>query len=307
MSDEHSARGSVAELETVEKAAIDHTFVLQPSYAVFLGFHEYDGRLPDYSAAATARWVTEAHGLLRRLMAISPRDLPADRRMDRTIVGLLLESPLFDLAEAHDLERNPMAYVGAVSLTQYMVRDYAPVPARVAAIVRALEATPALLEVGRRRLKERLPAPFLKLSLAIGEGLTSHFRDAEEFAKAHSAELGARVAGVRAAADRAVEEFLGRIRDDWMPKADDDFALGPGRYQRLLWVREGITRPFGEMLDDGKRDLARNQARLNELAKATRAASSSSREPRRMSDELRRDGAPRRAAIVLEMFASTAS
>ena len=42
-------------------------------------------------------------------------------------------------------------------------------------------------------------------------------------------------------------------------------------------------------------------------ASAARAASISSRTPRRRSLELRRCGAPRMVAIVLEMFASTAS
>jgi hypothetical protein len=260
---------AVAEFAAVEKAIIDHVFDLQPGYAVFVGLHEYDGRLPDYSPAATARWVAEADALLRRLLKISHRDLPPERRMDRTIIGLLLESPLFDITEARDLERNPMAYLGVPSLTSYMVRDYAPVPPRVAAIVKTLEGTPRLLDDGRRRLRDRLPAPFLKLSLAIGEGLPSHFREAEEFARRHAPELGDRVASARPAAEAAVEEFLARVRDAWMNKADDDFALGPTRYQRLLWVREGITRSFAELLSDGQRDLAHNQARLQELARTS--------------------------------------
>jgi hypothetical protein len=260
--------GQLAEFEAVEKAIIEHVFSLQPGYAVFVGLHEYDGRLPDYSPAATARWVNGADTLLRRLLKISHLDLPRERRLDRTTIGLLLESPLFDLTEAHDLERNPMAYVGALSVTQYMVREYAPVPERVAAIVATLEQTPHLLEEGRKRLRDRLPAPFLKLSLAMGDGLPSHFREAEEFARRHSPELGAKVAAVRPAAETAVEAFLARIRDESMKKADDDFAIGPTRYQRLLWVREGITRPFSEMLDEGRRDLAHNQARLQEIAQS---------------------------------------
>ncbi|HXQ48673.1 MAG TPA: DUF885 domain-containing protein [Thermoplasmata archaeon] len=258
----------VAEFEAVEKAIIDHVFRLQPGYAVFVGLHEYDGRLPDYSPAATGRWIAEADALLRRLLRISHQDLPRERRMDRTTIGLLLESPLFDLTEARDLERNPMVYVGAPSLTQYMIREYGPVPARVDAIVRTLEGTPRLLDEGRRRLRDRLPAPFLKLSLAIGEGLPSHFREAEAFARRFSPELGEKVAAVRPAAEAAVESFLARVRDEWTKKADDDFAMGPTRYQRLLWVREGITRPFSELLADGERDLARNQARLQEIAQA---------------------------------------
>ena len=57
-----------------------------------------------------------------------------------------------------------------------------------------------------------------------------------------------------------------RIRDQWGPNATEEFALGPDRYQRLLWVREGIRAPTPRCSRKGG-DLARNQARLEELVR----------------------------------------
>ena len=261
---------SSAELDALEREVVDHLFVLQPAYAVGLGLHDYDGKLPDLSEPATGAWATHADRLLARLEAADGGRLSEDRSVDRFLLRLLLESPLFDLRESDDLGRNPMSYLGQVSLTSYLSREYAPVPQRVEAIVRVLEGVPALLAEGRRRLKGPLPKPFVDLSLAIGGGLPAHFAEAEEFAA--RAGLGGRVASARALAEPETAQFLHWLREEELPRAVPEFALGPDRYQRLLFVREGIETPFEEIRRAGAADLARNQARLDEIARAQRTS-----------------------------------
>jgi uncharacterized protein (DUF885 family) len=252
------------EFSALEQEIVDHLFRLQPSYAVGLGLHQYDGLVPDLSSTATEAWATGADGLLVRLRRFGDGELSDGRRVDRLLLQLLLESPLFDLREGHDYDRNPMSYLGSGSLTSYLVRDYAPVEHRVDAIVRTLEAFPRLLEDGRRRLHGPLPKPFVDLSLAIGGGLPTHFGEAEEFAA--RAGLGPKVAAARATAEEGVKAFLTWLRDECLPRATPDFALGAHRYQRLLWVREGIEASIDELRNAGAADLARNQARLKEIA-----------------------------------------
>jgi uncharacterized protein (DUF885 family) len=252
------------EFAALEQEIVDHLFRLQPSYAVGLGLHQYDGIVPDLSSAATESWATGADALLLRLRRFGDDDLSDGRRVDRLLLQLLLESPLFDLREGRDYDRNPMSYLGSASLTSYLVRDYAPVEHRVDAIVRTLESVPRLLEDGRRRLHGPLPKPFLDLSLAIGGGLPTHFGEAEEFAARSG--LGAKVAAARATAEEGVKTFLAWLRDECLPRSTPEFALGAHRYQRLLWVREGIDSSIDELRNAGAADLARNQARLNAIA-----------------------------------------
>jgi uncharacterized protein (DUF885 family) len=256
-----------SEFGLLEAEVIDHIFHLSPGYAVFLGLHRYDGRVPDLSTAATESWVSVSHRLLERLRAFPNPELSESRRLDRMLLELLLESSLFDLTESFDLDRNPMSFVGAVSLTPYIVREYAPLADRTEAMTRTLESVPRLMSQGRARLRPELPRPFVQLAISIGSGLASHFAEAEEVARRGSSDLGGRVAAARAPAEQAVTEFLDRLRDDWLPRATDDFALGAERYQRLLWVREGIRTPTAEVLASGRADLKRNQARLEELSR----------------------------------------
>jgi uncharacterized protein (DUF885 family) len=261
-----------SELDPLEKRIIPHLFELQPGYAVFLGLHQYDGRLPDLSRTSTDRWANGARDLLGQLRSL-PRDgLPPGRRLDAILLQLLLESPLFDLEEGRDLERNPMSYIGPISLTSYMVRDYAPAEARVGAMIRTIASVPALLEAGERRLESRLPDPFLRLAVAMGASMPSHLQEAEEFARRHSTALGERVRDVRLAAEAAITGFVHRLNTEYAPRATHDFALGPAKYQKLLWVREGIETPFLEVLRSGRSDLDRNQRRLAEIAQAAHPA-----------------------------------
>lgn len=253
------------ELDRLERQIVDHLFELQPSYAVGLGIHQYDGIVPDLSRAATDAWTEQADDLLARLSRIDDANLSQSRRIDRFLLRLLLESSLFDLRESKELDRNPMVYVGSISLTSYMVRDYAPVEDRVRAIVRILDHVPTLLAEGQRRLHGPLPRPFVELALAIGGGLSPHFAEAETFAA--RASMAPAVATARQPAEDAVTKFLSWLRDECLPRSTPEFALGPHRYQRLLFVREGIEVPIDEVRKAGVADLARNQARLAEIAR----------------------------------------
>jgi uncharacterized protein (DUF885 family) len=250
----------------LEDEVVDHLFVLQPTYAVFLGLHQYDGLLPQYGRASTERWNAQSDRLLRTLRAIPEADLSPGRRIDRRLLELLLESPQFDLQEGRVFERNPMTYLGTLSLTAYMVRDYAPLPNRVDAIIRTLEGVPQVLNEGRGRLDRVLPRPFVQLAQSIGEGLPGHFREAETMAEATSPALAARIREARGPAEEAVHAFLAALRDEYLPQSTPDFALGAERYQRLLYVREALRTPFAEVLAEGWADLHRNQVRLHAIA-----------------------------------------
>ncbi len=258
---------SADRLAALERTIVDHVFELRPPYASSLGLHEYDGRLPDTSVAATTRWASRGHELLRELASLPDADLAPPRRLDRQLLQLLLEGQLFDLEASREYDRNPMSYLFQSDLTNYISRDYAPVAVRVAAIAATLEATPALFDVARTRLERVLPRPFVTLAIQIAEGLPSHFAEGEAFSQAAVPQLRGRVHAAREAADASVLRFAEWLKAERLPMADESFPLGRERFQRLLWVREGLATPVEEVLRQGRADLRRNQERLAEIAR----------------------------------------
>ena len=255
-------------LEPLEKDVVDHVFRARPTYAASLGLHAYDGVLPDISVETTVPWAARARELLGRLASLPESELAAPRGIDRRLLQLLLEGILFDLEETRELDRNPMAVLFLPDLTGYISRDYAPVAQRVEAVARVLEGVPRLLDGGRARLESVLARPFVTLGIQIATGLTSHFGEGEAFAMAGPAGLRERVRAARERADRAVLDFAEWLKTERLPHADESFPLGRDRFQKLLWVREGLTTSVDEVLAQGSADLRRNRARLDEIARA---------------------------------------
>ena len=249
---------------------MDHLFVLAPGSAVALGLHEYDGKLPNLSRFATGRWAERADALLRRLRAFSVDALPSDRRFDRTLLELSLESPLFDLRDSRDYDLNPMLYVMGLALTPYTVRAYAPLPVRLEAVHRHLSGVPAFLAAGLDRLDPEVPVPFVRFAVAIADGLRANYREVDSPAQSAGGDWVNRLREVRELADTALTAFIQRLESQWLPRATNSFALGPARYQKLLWVREGIRTPFTDLLTAGYADLERNKRRLEAIARDSR-------------------------------------
>ncbi len=264
------AAESTDRLSFLEKEIVAHLFVARPTLASYLGLHEYDGLLPDLSVDSTDRWRATAKELLRQLAELPESDLTAPRRHDRNLLRLSLEGTLFDFEETRELDRNPMNYLFQPDLTNYISRDYAPVADRVAAIVRVLTTVPSLLDAAKRRLEPVLPRPFVTLSIQIAGGLPSHFEEGESFAASGSAALRDEVRKAREGAEAAVRSFAEWLKTERLPHAIDEFALGRERFQRLLWVREGLTMPVEEVLRRGHADLKRNRDRLTEIARRER-------------------------------------
>ncbi len=262
------SNAAIAALAPLENEVVDHLFTLAPGLAVFLGLHTYDGRLPDLSRLATDRWTAEADRLLGRLRTLPPDGLSPGRRYDCTLLELSLESPLFDLRDSREYDRNPMSYLSPLSLTAYMVRAYAPLPQRVAAMGELLAGVPSLLSTATQRLDRSLPEPFVRLAISMGEGLLAHYDDAERLAISGGEALGNRVRAARAPAEAALRQFVERLKTEFLVHANEEFPLGAERYQKLLWVREGIRAPYADLLAAGRADLHRNQERLRTIGDA---------------------------------------
>jgi hypothetical protein len=258
------------EFQDLEIRVWQHLFRLSPASAVFLGLHAYDGRLPDLSGPATSRWVSEARNLLHQLQRVPAKSLPGRRALDRDLLVLSLEGGLFDLETYPYLDRLPLWYIFPLSLIPYVSRPYAPWAQRAQAIVRLWEGIPGFLRTAKSRLRGPLPEPFLRVGREMGAGLPSHFREVGDLLQREVPEYSGPASRALKDALFSVQEFLDHLNTSSSDGPETDgrgFALGPERYQELLRVREGVKTPWRGLLDEGWRDLRRNQERLQELAR----------------------------------------
>jgi uncharacterized protein (DUF885 family) len=246
-------------------AALYETY---PTLAVSLGLHEYDGRVPDFREAARAGRAAVLRGFAARLAAIPASALDEEDAHDHTLLRLAAEDELFHLESLREAERNPLAYSGALDVSGYVKRDYAPLSRRVGALVEHLRQVPDVLATAREVLRPPIARPFLETAREVYEGAVVF----------HEGELPAEVRRVGPgplwdAFERANQEalaalrgFLGYLTGELGPGATEAFAIGEGRYREMLRLGEMVDLPLERLLEIGRADLARNAARVRDVA-----------------------------------------
>jgi uncharacterized protein (DUF885 family) len=243
---------------------LDGYFALDPAFAVYQGRHDFDGRLPDWSAAGLKRGAAFLKASIAKARGFKDAALTPDQRFERDYLIKVAEGRLFWLEDADQPHRNPAYYIGGgLDPNVYIARNYADKPTRMRAFIRFAKAVPAAAAQIRANLKMPMPASFIDFGKAGFAGLASYYGgDAKAaFADVADPALQAELATASAAAAKAVQGLA-----DWLESgrgsATQDFALGAERFSRMLLATEGVGTPLAELEAVGRADLKRNQDAL---------------------------------------------
>jgi uncharacterized protein (DUF885 family) len=244
---------------------LDRQLAAHPERAVELGLHEHDGKLPDVSASGLAKDLERLRQDIAALEAVDVAQLDATQKVERAALLAALHDELFRLEVVRAPWTNPMSYVGALDLTPYISRDYAPIGQRAAAIIALAEAVPAQLQHARANLEPKLARTFIDTALLQVRG-TAVFARTDVPAAMKSlpkAERERLVAALETMA-KALDEFAVHL-EAARSRATDDFALGREAFTRMLAETQGIDVDLDRLRAALEADLERNLA-------ATRAA-----------------------------------
>ncbi len=262
-------RGS-AEWDEYVPSFIDGFFELYPGYAVYQGRHEYDGRLPDWSAQGLARqsaWLREQQ---ERIDQFPAEGLNKQQRLEQGYILTTIESLLFWMDEVKGPYTNPFYYAAwnlpnAFSPLVYITREYAPLDERLRAYTRYARNVPVAVEQIRTNLWTPLPRTFIQVGRTTYGGLADFLETdvPSVFAAVENDALQAAFHQANAGAVTALREL-----DAWLTAqesaATDDFALGPELFSRMLWTNERVDISLEDLEAIGRRDLERNLAALQE-------------------------------------------
>jgi uncharacterized protein (DUF885 family) len=244
-------------------AFLDGYFQRYPVFAANAGKHEFDGKLPDFSAAglkASADWL---HAQRNTFAAFTDDQLDAQDRFRRDYVLAVIDGQLFWLEDSGAPYKNPTFYTGILSPSMYLTRPYAPLAQRMAAFVSYQEALPGALAQIKANLKLPLPASYIDVGVNSFAGYASFFKTDVPgiFAAVKDDALQARFKASNAAAIKASQDLA-----DWLkaqrPHATQDFALGAEKFTKMLHATELVDLPLDRLKAIGESDLARNLAAL---------------------------------------------
>ncbi len=242
-------------------AFVTNWFELDPANAVYQGKHEFDGRLPDWSAAG----LKKQGDFLRETIAAAGKfdgtKLSQADRFERDYLVKVAEGKLFWLEDADQPHRNPTYYVGGgLDPNVYIARPYADAPTRMKAMIAFFKSVAAQAPNIRANLKTPMPLSFVNYGVAGFNGFADFYAgDAKKaFASVKDSALQAEFDSASQAAATAMRE-IGTWLESQRGTATQDFALGADRFARMLAATEGVNTPLAELEKIGMADLKRNQ------------------------------------------------
>ncbi|HEV7663733.1 MAG TPA: DUF885 family protein [Chloroflexota bacterium] len=137
-------------------------FRRRPVSATFIGRHEFDDRLPDFSAQGIADTLADADDLLARLDALPAETLGTAQRLDRDLARGFLLIQQWESASRHFGPANPTVLTGEAvfGVVSLLLRPFAPLAERLDLATARLAAIPTFLDVGRSAMAP-VPAAWL--------------------------------------------------------------------------------------------------------------------------------------------------
>lgn len=258
-----------ARWDTLVNDFIESFFKAHPTFAVFAGRHEFDGKLPDWSAAGIAAEITRLHAIETAVNAFDSTSLDKQRRYQKSYLLARVKRDLFWLEKARWPFRSPAFYFDWLSDTldpdPYISRRYASVEIRMQAYIDFATALPTAAAQIQTNLQAPMPRTWVEYAVASFGGMGDYFdTDVKQaFSAVTDEDLWVafnRANGEAAAAMHKLADYFKAMRGT----ATEDFALGPDLFASMIKDTEMVDVSLEKMLEIGHADLARNQRALAE-------------------------------------------
>src|SRR5262249_38355720 len=244
---------------------------VQGATAPYLGIHDYDDQLEDYSREG----VSAETGALQRhraaLASIDASTLAPSEQLDRQQLVLAVDARLLSLTVVRPWMHNADTYSSGITNTAYIMikRDFAPKATRLRQLIEREKRMPAARLAARKTLVAP-PRVFTEVALEQLDGNRDFFATAvpAAFRDVGDAKLLAAFGEANAAVLAALDDYKRWLTDDLLPRSTGDFALGEATYRKKLWTEEMVDTPLEELLRVAEEDLHRNQRAFIETAAA---------------------------------------
>ena len=245
---------------------IDEFFKAHPTYAVRAGKHDYDGQLPDWSAAGIAAEIKRLHDARNRASAFDT-GLTDAQRFERDYLVARINRDLFWLETAGEPFRSPLFYfdwnLDDLDPSTYLTREYAPFEERMRAYLGYARSIPRVTGQIKANLLLPLPQSYVERGISGFGGFAEFYeKDLPSiFASVQDEALRKELTEANKAAALAMRD-LAKWLNGQRKTATQNYALGAEKFAQMLAATEGVTTPISELEAVGRADLQRNQDAL---------------------------------------------
>jgi uncharacterized protein (DUF885 family) len=265
----HAETKNVTDFNTLVDKYFDFYFSYHPSEATAEGFHQYDRKLEDYSAAAHAQQIRGLKEYLSKFEAIDGSKLPPYTQADREWIISSIHAGLLELQDIQMWKKDPDGYTGGMtnSIFVIMKRNYAAPEERLRAAIDRERQIPKALEYARQNLQNP-PKIYTEIALEQLPDEIDFFRKdvPEPFSAVTDPKLLAEFKAANQGVIDAFESYQKYLHDSILPNANGDFRLGAENYKKKLLYDEMVDIPLDRLLAMGYENLHQNQEALKKVA-----------------------------------------
>lgn len=248
----------------------DDVFNFAPTYGTQAGFHQYDARLEDYSAAGVQAQIKSLREWQKKFEAIPANGLDAAVADDRQVLLNNIESNLLSLETIRMWEKNPDNYSSGItgSIFVLMSRDFAPVDTRLRAAVEREKLMPQVFLEARKNLKNP-PKIYTEIAIEQIPGLISFFENDVPlaFSKATDKQTKADFEKSNKAVIDALKSYGEWLKADLLPRSNGDFKFGEATFRKKLALDEMVDLPLDKLVEIDMANMRANQAEFARIAK----------------------------------------
>ncbi|MDQ6656416.1 MAG: DUF885 domain-containing protein [Verrucomicrobiota bacterium] len=261
--------GGDAEFEKVADEYVKGWLAAHPIHATSLGFHEYDGRINDFTRLSLDAELSRLRRFDERLKRFDASKLSAKAAIDLRIVQAAIRRELFELVDMATFENNPMTYAQALDVNVYIKRNFSPLEDRLRSIIAIENQAPNIIIAAKTNLAPVLPRPYTELAIEIARGsaefLKKELVEAVKGSKDLKLLAAFQMSNRRAVA--ALTEYANWLEKEKLPKATAPWALGEEKYHRMLAEGELVDMSPVQVLEIGLAELKREQEAFAEAGK----------------------------------------
>jgi uncharacterized protein (DUF885 family) len=266
----HAADSSQdAEFDKVAEEYVKGWLSAHPISATSLGFHEYDGRINDFTRLSLDAELSRLRRFDERLKRFDLAKLSTRTGIELRMLHAAIRRDLFEMVDMKAFEMNPMTYAQALDLNTYIKRDFSPLEDRVRSIVVIENQAPNIIIAAKTNLAQVLPRPYVELAIQIARGNSDFLK--KELAEAVKGVKDERLLAAFQLANRkaytALNDYANWLEKEKLPKATAPWAVGEEKYRRMLAGSEMVDLPPAQVLAIGLAELKREQEAFAEVAR----------------------------------------
>ncbi|MDI9867122.1 DUF885 domain-containing protein [Flectobacillus sp. DC10W] len=254
--------------EKVSSEFIENYLMGHPTVAVAQGYHQFDGKLPDFSKEGIDKEATHLNEFLAKFESLDTTKLSQNNLIDYYLLLSQVKNSLHKYNVLHIAER-PLTYLGVIDLTPYVKRNYASIDQRAKAVIHFEKQLPNFLVTAKQNMTSINYKEEVELSIDAFRSTAEYVEKdiPKAFEKVYQKNLKDSLAYSTKIASRALRGFADYLQKHTLPRAHGKYAIGRRNYIKMLQYNELLETTPEEILKIGLKKLKEEQQEFAKAAK----------------------------------------